>query len=300
MHASKNYVTKEIKVTDFDGIKLLGSADIVYTQSKDSTTKVQIYGSDNVVDLFEVKVIDRTLVVRMRNHINIFGDTGELKVIASSPFINRATLEGSGDIVLKNNIHTADLIIQLQGSGDIKSNGLFCNTLSATLQGSGDIELENTTQTQETILLMQGSGDIKAKNISAGKASFTLQGSGNVKVEGTNNINDLTVKLDGSGDMGVRDIKGIKVNAQLQGSGDIELNGNTQFAKLDVNNSGSINASDLRSQVVSVSVNGSGNITCYPINEVTANINGSGDVQYKGTPGKVNVSKGGSGKLHKL
>lgn len=300
MNASKNYITKEIKVTDFDGIKLLGSADIVYTQSKDSTTRVQIYGSDNVVDLLEVQVINRTLVVKMKNHINIFGDTGELKVIASSPSINRAILEGSGDIILENDIHTADLTIQLQGSGDIKSKGLFCKTLSTTLQGSGDIGLGNTTQAQEATFLMQGSGDIKAKNISASKASFTLQGSGDIKAEGTNNINDLTVKLDGSGDMGVRNIKGTKVNAQLQGSGDIELSGNTQFAILDVNNSGTINASNLCSQVVNASVNGSGNITCYPVNEVTANVNGSGDVQYKGTPGKVNLSKGKPGKLHQL
>ena len=53
--ASGKYITKNIKVIRFDQIYLKGSPTIEYTQSP-GASKVQIAGSDNLVDLVECRV----------------------------------------------------------------------------------------------------------------------------------------------------------------------------------------------------------------------------------------------------
>ena len=98
--ASGKYITKNIKVTRFDQIYLKGSPTIEYTQSP-GASKVQIAGSDNLVDLVECRVEGSTLIVNMKSHTNIsYGKEGRLKILVSSPMLKSASLQGSGDIHL--------------------------------------------------------------------------------------------------------------------------------------------------------------------------------------------------------
>lgn len=48
--ASKNYVTKNIKVDNFTGLNLAGSPDVIYTQ-KAGKPEVEVYTSDNIVPI---------------------------------------------------------------------------------------------------------------------------------------------------------------------------------------------------------------------------------------------------------
>lgn len=59
--ASKNFVTKNIKVDNFTKLSLSGSPDVIYTQ-KTGKPKVEVYTSDNIVDLLDINV-DRKSVV---------------------------------------------------------------------------------------------------------------------------------------------------------------------------------------------------------------------------------------------
>ena len=82
--ASGKYITKNIKVTRFDQIYLKGSPTIEYTQSP-GASKVQIAGSDNLVDLVECRVEGSTLIVNMKSRTNIsYGKEGRLKILVSS------------------------------------------------------------------------------------------------------------------------------------------------------------------------------------------------------------------------
>lgn len=51
--ASKNYVTKDIKVDNFTKLSVAGSPDVTYTQKSGKPT-VEVYTSDNIVDLLDV------------------------------------------------------------------------------------------------------------------------------------------------------------------------------------------------------------------------------------------------------
>lgn len=53
--ASNNYVTKDIKVDNFKKISVAGSPDVTFTQ-KSGRPGVEVYTSDNIIDLLDIKV----------------------------------------------------------------------------------------------------------------------------------------------------------------------------------------------------------------------------------------------------
>lgn len=298
--ASGNYETKDVKIGNFDKIKLLGSPTVIYTQSNDNKSTLEIYGSDNVIDLIDCSVSGGTLTVSFKKGISVeFGKQGRLKIMASSPALKDVLLQGSGDVVLNGKVKNDNLAFTLQGSGDIVAGDLNCdNSFSITLQGSGDISVKNQVKAGDVALNLAGSGDIDVNNLTARTTAATLQGSGDVKVKGTNTIGNLAASLSGSGDLDITGIKGEIVKAELNGSGDLKVAGSTRQAMLTLRNSGDLDAKNLKATDVDATVNGSGSISCYVTGTLKCNISGSGDIGYKGDP--ANIHSTGRNKPHKL
>ena len=243
--ANGTYKTKNIKIGSFDKINLQGSPTVIYTQSADNKSTLEVYGSDNILNLVECTVSDGTLFVSFKKGTNIeFGKEGRLKIMASSPMLKDVLLQGSGDVVLNNKVKSDRLSLTLKGSGDINAGEIVCtNAFSATLQGSGDISVKSS--------------------INAGNVDLNLSGSGDLDFVG---------------------IQGETVKAELQGSGDLKVAGTAQRAVLSLRNSGDLNAKDLKAVDVDASVDGSGSISCYVSGTLKCNISGSGDIGYKGSP----------------
>ena len=93
---SKNYITKKENLEHFNDISMSGSANIIYQQ--DSSSRIEIYGSDNIVELLETKVNGETLNIKFKKNVNII-DKGKLEIKVFSPDLNRLTLNGSGGIL---------------------------------------------------------------------------------------------------------------------------------------------------------------------------------------------------------
>ena len=282
--ASGKYITKNIKVTRFDQIYLKGSPTIEYTQSP-GASKVQIAGSDNLVDLVECRVEGSTLIVNMKSRTNIsYGKEGRLKILVSSPMLKSASLQGSGDIHL-GSLKVEGLDVSLTGSGDIVAENITCNSdFSALLKGSGDIDVKGQLRAKSVNLNLQGSGDLKVAGVTGSEISAMLQGSGDLKVGSTNITSTVTAKLSGSGDMDVLDIRANSVSGQLDGSGDMTLSGSARNATLVLNRSGELSARKLDAENVMANVNGSGEISCTATKTLETNIQGSGEISYKGNP----------------
>lgn len=195
--ASGKYVTKEIKAESFSSIKLLGSEDILYSQSTNGKSSIKVYTSDNVVDLLDIRVESGTLIVSYKKNTTIWGNN-PVKVIVSSPSLNNVEVLGSGDVAFKTAIQSDDLSLRVQGSGDIDGSKVTCNQLSTNVQGSGNINI---------------------KNINSKMVLATLQGSGDIELGG--NTESAKYDATGSGDISAGKLKSQNVNASLTGSGDI-------------------------------------------------------------------------------
>lgn len=222
--ANKNYTTKEV-ITDgnFNAVKLMGSPDVIYTQTN-GKTHIEIYGSDNIVDLLDVFVEKGTLIVKYKSNTQI-QNNGKLEVRVSAPALNRMEVHGSGDITLTNGITTnKDVAFSVNGSGDIDGSNISCSQLTVTVNGSGDIKLNNL-KTESTGVQVNGSGDIALSGTTQ-TANYSVSGSGDIsaaKLEADN----VSAKVSGSGDITCHAVTYLK--ARINGSGGIAYKGKPEI-----------------------------------------------------------------------
>lgn len=94
---SKNYITRNYKVNEFTRIDAATVGNIYYTQSTDGKTSVQIYGPDNIVELFTVGVKDNTLLLTMDKE-NRVKNIKKMKITISSPSLDGIYFKGVGDV----------------------------------------------------------------------------------------------------------------------------------------------------------------------------------------------------------
>lgn len=220
---SKKYITKDVKVANFNEIRLMGSPDIVYTQTN-GKTEVQVYGSDNIVDLLEIAVIKEALVVKFKSNTQI-NNSGKLEVRVSNPGLKSISVQGSGDIKLANNFKSKEnLAIYIQGSGDVEGSGVNCNELSLSIQGSGDISLHkvNSPSVKASI---EGSGDVELSG-TAKEANYRVAGSGDINATELK-VSNADIQINGSGDVGCQVTDNMKV--RVNGSGEVSYKGNPQI-----------------------------------------------------------------------
>lgn len=231
--ASKNYVTKNIKVDDFTKLRVTGSPDVLYTQ-KSGKPGVEVYTSDNIVDLLDIRVKDNTLYVGFKKNVSVSYDKLEVRV--SSETLNGISVAGSGDVELKNGLKTDELNISVAGSGDISGDNIACTGLGISIAGSGDIDCSDIA-CDELKVSVAGSGDAKLHNVMTRFAKSSVAGSGTIKLSGTTQEAEYNVA--GSGDLFASDFVARKVSASVAGSGDIKCHA-TDFLKVRTSGSGSV------------------------------------------------------------
>ena len=191
---SKNYITKKENLEHFNDISMSGSANIIYQQ--DSSSRIEIYGSDNIVELLETKVNGKTLNIKFKKNVNII-DKGKLEIKVFSPDLNGLTLNGSGGILFANGIHT---------EGDLK----------VTINGSGNLG-GSTFDTGHLAIAIHGSGDVRLKQIDSKTCSASISGSGNITLDGMTGA--AKYNISGSGNIKAADLEATDVYAGISGSG---------------------------------------------------------------------------------
>lgn len=233
--ASNRYVTKDIRVSNFNKIELSGSPDVIYRQ-KAGKPSVEVYTSDNIVDLLDIYVKDGTLVVKFKKGVRVSYNKLEIRV--SSERINDIRIAGSGDITLAGHIKTDDMNISIAGSGDISGENISSTGgFKVSIAGSGDTELNNI-HCNDLSLSIAGSGDMKINNaVTSGCTNVAIAGSGTVKLSGSSQEAEL--KISGSGDLYASGYQAKRVSATVSGSGNIECYA-IEFLKARTSGSGSV------------------------------------------------------------
>jgi Putative auto-transporter adhesin, head GIN domain len=123
-------------------------------------------------------------------------------------------------------------------------------------------------------------------------------GSGNTTIDGMLITENLLCSLMGSGEMTVQGATIRKCRADITGSGKISLNNSTCiYAEYAIKGSGTIEAGASAVDSVKAIVAGSGDIHCLAVKNIDAEINGSGNIGYKGKPNVSRNKIGGNGKI---
>lgn len=269
--------------------------DIEFTQ--DNTTSAELLCPEEAFAYVVVNVEGGCLRLSLsdkmdreeRNTVSRMLSRSHSKLYVKSPSLTGVLVNGSSTFRMTNDLRTDRLNVRLNGSGDIKMNGVQCkgdaNTgeLYVQLNGSGDVDFVREVKARAVTLQLNGSGDIDCYMVTSETMNTTLNGSGDVNVLNLTAVNSGLV-LNGSGDLAVRNVKADVVSASLTGSGDIKLSGKCYNATYSLTNSGDISAYDLDADEVEAKVVGSGDICCRANGVLRASVSGSGDIRYKGNP----------------
>lgn len=200
--------TEYRKLVSYDKIRNEGTFNVYIRQ--DSIFSATIEAESNLIPYVRTLINGNTLIIDTRENLR---NNRPINVYVTSPFVNEATLSGSGYIYL-DSLDTDNLNVKLSGSGKIDG---YANTssISATISGSGDMNIESFTQSMDA--LISGSGNINLTG-EATNGNFTISGSGSVR---TYNYyqNECIAKISGSGDMQLNVIDYLDVT--ISGSGSV-------------------------------------------------------------------------------
>lgn len=232
--ASKNYVTKNIKVSDFTGLSLAGNQKVTYTQQA-GKPKVEIYTSDNIVDLLDINVTNGTLNIKFKKGFNVSYNKLEIRI--SSETLNKISVAGAGSVKLANGLKTDKLKMSVAGAGNIHANNISCtNSLDFSIAGAGNIQGGNISCAGLTASIA-GSGNLKFSNVSATDTKASIAGSGTVILKGV--TQEASYHVAGSGNLLASELQTKRVSASISGSGDIKCHV-TDFLKARISGSGNI------------------------------------------------------------
>jgi len=123
-----------------------------------------------------------------------------------------------------------------------------------------------------------------------------LAGSGEIKNAFDLKAEKLSVKLAGSGDIKLNVSAG-ELEATIAGSGNIILNGRASELKGSIAGSGSVDAYRVEVENANITIAGSGDYNVNCTGELKVRVSGSGNVNYKGKPDKIDTKVSGSGKI---
>jgi hypothetical protein len=125
---------------------------------------------------------------------------------------------------------------------------------------------------------------------------LSLSGSGDIVGNTTIKTDHFETAMSGSGDIALV-VEANSVKASMSGSGDITLRGKTSNLEISISGSGDIKAYDFIADNVEALVSGSATVEVTANKSINAKVSGSGDIDYRGNPEKIDTKVSGSGDI---
>ncbi len=180
-------------------------------------------------------------------------------------------------------------------------------------QGSQSVRVVTDANLQDFVKLTVDDGELKIfeeENISPTELDIyisnpnyrelDLDGSGNIMCNTSLIGEELEVGIDGSGNINLSNIEYDAIEVDLDGSGNIDIAGEAEEAEIELNGSGNINLINCNTVNAEVELDGSGDVSLNVTSRIVAELNGSGDIRYKGNPKETRTVNNGSGNIVRL
>jgi len=126
-----------------------------------------------------------------------------------------------------------------------------------------------------------------------------IDGAVEVNCLDTFEIEELKIVADGAGELRLL-LNVIDLETEISGAGNVELFGSTANHDVNIDGAGSLNAYQLKSNATEIEVEGAGSAFVSVNNKLKARVSGSGDINYKGNPQKIDTDATGAGKINRV
>jgi hypothetical protein len=175
--------------------KLVIKAPVVVYLKQGAYEKLKILADSAIVKLIETKVVNDSLVIKVKNDATLT-TSNPIKIFITVPKVLYANLAGAGGLLGQNKFnYLADTVVYvLSGAGTFKAE-LDAIKLKAKISGAGGIELTNGTA-NDLELETAGAGMFNDETFITKNAAIKLAGAGNVRVHAQQK---LDVNISGTG-----------------------------------------------------------------------------------------------------
>ena len=226
-------------------------------------------------------------------------------VLSSCELINYERIKGNGKASTEQrNVGRATRIKSL-GSFDVKL--IQGTTAGIKIEADANLIPYIVTEEEDGYLVVKTKDHVNLSSENPIRIYITTDKLEELEVAGSSDItgegkfagaDHLKLSIAGSGNITL-DVNTPDIEASIAGSGDISLTGETKDAKIEIAGDGSYKAENLKSENVSVSIAGSGDVKVFADNTLKVDIAGSGDIYYKGNA-TITKSIAGSGTIKPL
>lgn len=177
-YAQKRLSKDEFDVSNFTAIRSSVVGNIEVRQA--SQTSVTAEGSEAMLDLLDVKMDNQTLVLKMEDRLmkRIRNSANRLTIYISTPNLTHIDFEGVGNITIKGNFDTPELIIESDGVGNINADYLNAGSVKIESEGVGNISIGGKAESVD--ISSEGVGNINTRELITSNAIVISEGIGNV------------------------------------------------------------------------------------------------------------------------
>ena len=206
-------VNKTIAIDDYDEITLSVPADVVYRQISQDEPFLQVTVDENILPFVDISVRGKRLTIKSEDNVNLH--PSRFVIYTNSRSLGKVSVIGSGDVSLEKAVNARDMKISVTGSGDLKTDSLYCENIDVSITGSGDVNLKGAATNAKYSIT--GSGDIQAYDYLVEKLDCQISGSGDIQAYVVAN---LIARISGSGNIRYKG-NPESVDTKVTGSGDI-------------------------------------------------------------------------------
>jgi len=178
-------------------VRLIGSADLVLTQSDTPSLKAE--GDRDAVKYLKAEMRGDELLLSYEPKGSggwWSSDKKGPRFVLAAKTLDRISTAGNGDVRADSFTVPGDFEIAIAGSSDIKFGALAARKLLVRISGAGDVTLVGGVLEQN--VRIAGSGDYHGAALQSASATISIGGSGDATVWARDS---LSVKIAGSGDV---------------------------------------------------------------------------------------------------
>lgn len=202
------FQTEQRKHNEFKSIDISLNADVTIRSGKNYS--VSVSAEENLLERIRSRVRGKKLVIESKGCLK---PNRDIQVEIVVPELEEIELSGSGNVFVPDTMHFKNLLLKVNGSGDMDVK-LTAASLTSSINGSGNILLQGSANRHD--IKINGSGDVDAREMPCNQSTVKVNGSGNVKAYV---INQMDVHVNGSGSVYYKGKP--KLSTRINGSGKV-------------------------------------------------------------------------------
>lgn len=206
-------------IASFHSVNLNISANVIIL--KGDKSEVSFNGSEELESMLDMDVDNNVLSINVKREkqreFSKYSNQNGVDIYLTMVEVKDLIINGSGDIYSEDDVPSDELMIQINGSGDVKLDKILPAHFTISVNGSGDVSLYGDGDVEDGEININGSGDVCTRSIDVSKMTIRIVGSGDVAVTCNEK---LEVTIRGSGDVCYSG--NAELNTQELGSGEVQ------------------------------------------------------------------------------